>query len=533
MNLSVAAAIWALCVPGLVRAQTEQAGRGTSRTAERSSDVQTILKELSSASTVAEHERAVEHLKSLPASALQAIGAAMEDPATGGGTREDLQAAYSEIMERLRQARQSEEARLEKDRYLANGRAYQRVGRKDPRWDALAMAALEAADGPSLPIFKRYQSAVDAGCVDPLVQSLWILEGLAVRKLNAKDVAGQLLTAVRELDGSDYPDAQKFRVWLRAYELFTIYRIPTEFSEAERERIFLRIVDLYPSIVPVASHRELLESAKTLLQIGANRLQDSKRAFDEIAPMMAKAMPGRSVVHDVAADFYVDWAWEARGDGYAYTVPAEAWPVFEERLTHAEEEAKIAYREDPLDSNCSSTMITVCMGKGYARVVMESWFERAMAADPDCLSACLAKLTYLYPKWHGSEDEALEFGHWCVKNGTAANGIPRMLLEAHLELRARSEDAAAYMLQPEVWADIQEVFTKLLDERANPRATPENLLKYRARYLRYAVDCRQWGAFKKLAAQFGDQVDMQALGGKDLYAYFQKQAAANMGDGLK
>jgi hypothetical protein len=89
------------------------------------------------------------------------------------------------------------------------------------------------------------------------------------------------------------------------------------------------------------------------------------------------------------------------------------------------------------------------------------------------------------------------------------------------------------MLQPEVWADIQEVFTKLLDERANPRATPENLLKYRARYLRYAVDCRQWGAFKKLAAQFGDQVDMQALGGKDLYAYFQKQAAANMGDGLK
>ncbi|MGL5095969.1 MAG: hypothetical protein ACRDD1_10290, partial [Planctomycetia bacterium] len=55
---------------------------------------------------------------------------------------------------------------------------------------------------------------------------------------------------------------------------------------------------------------------------------------------------------------------------------------------------------------------------------METWFRRAMTADPDNKLACNLKSEWLQPKWHGTAEESAGFGLQCLRTRNQYAAIP-------------------------------------------------------------------------------------------------------------
>lgn len=118
----------------------------------------------------------------------------------------------------------------------------------------------------------------------------------------------------------------------------------------------------------------------------------------------------------------------------------------------------MAYRENPSDPIAPSALIDVATGLGLDYAEMEKQFQRAVKADPSEFSPYFAKLTYLMPKWYGSEEQMFAFARETVNNAPADSLAPLVLAKAYWEMRDRSEDKGAYFRQPRVWAEVKSVY---------------------------------------------------------------------------
>ena len=103
---------------------------------------------------------------------------------------------------------------------------------------------------------------------------------------------------------------------------------------------------------------------------------------------------------------------------------------------------------------------------GDDRAAMETWFERAMTADGNDEAACLTKLDWLDPKWHGDDagEEMLAFGKSCAATKNWRTGITLLAGDAHLRHCSRLEpkESLKHMKNPEVWSEIQSVYDEYL-----------------------------------------------------------------------
>lgn len=155
-------------------------------------------------------------------------------------------------------------------------------------------------------------------------------------------------------------------------------------------------------------------------------------------------------------------AWDARGGGTADTVGEDQFKHFRGRLTEAGNRLKRAWE---LDNDCAPAaayMVAVCMGLGHDRDEMEKWFGRAVAADPTGLPAYRAKMDYVLPKWHGSEEEALEFADQILKAGLWETGHPIMALGIQEEFAVRVGRLSIHFQQnPKAWKAVEPVMAEM------------------------------------------------------------------------
>src|SRR5271169_4585735 len=102
---------------------------------------------------------------------------------------------------------------------------------------------------------------------------------------------------------------------------------------------------------------------------------------------------------------------------------------------------------------------------------MELWFNRAMENNTNDYEACQAKLNYIEPKWHGSTEAMLEFGHECATNQAWGGHVPLILYDVHKSIQRQyvnDSEKNEYWKQPEVWADIKVAFDRFFE--LNPDA---------------------------------------------------------------
>jgi hypothetical protein len=86
-----------------------------------------------------------------------------------------------------------------------------------------------------------------------------------------------------------------------------------------------------------------------------------------------------------------------------------------------------------------------------------------MRADGDRRNACLTKLDWLDPKWHGTSEEMLAFGKQCRDTKNWRAGLTLLVADAHWRIACMpGEDQNKYLALPEVWADIQSVYDEYL-----------------------------------------------------------------------
>ena len=185
---------------------------------------------------------------------------------------------------------------------------------------------------------------------------------------------------------------------------------------------------------------------------------DFPKVYQELEQNFPKGPDYESRKLLLKGNSYADMAWQARGSGWAKTVSNEGWRLFGERLEIAGEALTRAWELDQTDPRIALAMMRVELGQSEGRPRMELWFRRAMALDPDYYEACRSKLNYLDPKWAGTIEEMLKFGHLCVTNKTWGGRVPLILVEAHRTIRAEyASDSmkADYWKAPEVWLDVK------------------------------------------------------------------------------
>ena len=161
--------------------------------------------------------------------------------------------------------------------------------------------------------------------------------------------------------------------------------------------------------------------------------------------------------------FYINYAWKARGKGWASSVVEGGQKLFRKRLNIAREYLEKAYKLDKSDPIVPASLITVARGLGLDHDQMELQFLRGISADNTEFRTYRAKLRYLMPKWHGSKEEMFEFARDIANNSPPDSLAPQILAQAHWEMYYRADDKKNYFRDPNVWKEIEDIYYQLLE----------------------------------------------------------------------
>jgi Domain of unknown function (DUF4034) len=114
----------------------------------------------------------------------------------------------------------------------------------------------------------------------------------------------------------------------------------------------------------------------------------------------------KSITARVAlASAYVDYAWQARGRGYADTVSEDGASLFEQRLALAENVLNDAQKLEAKCPHWYFVMQILAKGQGWERARYEKNFEAGVAFEPTYHYLFSEKAQYLLPRWFGEEGE--------------------------------------------------------------------------------------------------------------------------------
>jgi hypothetical protein len=105
------------------------------------------------------------------------------------------------------------------------------------------------------------------------------------------------------------------------------------------------------------------------------------------------------------ARMLLDYAWHARGTGWAHTVTDEGWRLMDERLTEAR---RILLAAESLAHTCPafySTRLKIAQVDGTPRDQYDQIFEEAVKAFPNFFQFYAIRAYYLTPRWHGTLGE--------------------------------------------------------------------------------------------------------------------------------
>ena len=418
---------------------------------------------------------------------------------------------------------------------------YDRVGRRDPKWDKPARVILHAAsriwawefspDGDEYDVIRaNFEGALNAGCDDPLV-----LYGIARRHeffgRTFDDTLALHVRAAAAMGESQYHPLLKCTALLRGASYKARSKQDPQGSRAQATGMLDAALAQLPAILadPDVSRLALWELFDVVGEaskvVTGDRETYAARAFG----VLDRTSKDRSMVLAVMADFHTSHAWDGRGLGFADRVTPDESKLMEERLAVAQVAAEEAWRLDNANSFAARAMMKIELGQGEGTPRMETWFRRAMAADPDCYDACARKLHYLEPKWYGSAEEMAAFGRECLATKRFDAGLPLILIEAHLKAARYTKDDYLrepqhdYFKDPRVWDDVKAVYEPYL------KRYPDSLY-HRTRYMQLAAWAGQWATARSQVDAMGKRFSYTLLRTREKYAALRDEIVAHSAD---
>lgn len=201
--------------------------------------------------------------------------------------------------------------------------------------------------------------------------------------------------------------------------------------------------------------------------LGLNRDNNADMAYEERLAVLeewAETRPDAPEPVIAKADVLVDYAWKARGSGWAHTVASDAWPLFRERLRAAVDTLDGASAEAADHYQYYYVNMVASLGLGD-RGRMEHNFHEGVRRFPRALGLYHGKTYFLLPRWHGRQ------GEWVAALRESAGELPpeqgdiAFTMTANM-LLSRDEAATAEFVE-EDHQRMERTFT-LLAERNHP-----------------------------------------------------------------
>ena len=390
--------------------------------------------------------------------------------------------------------------------------AYQASGKTGVKWDESAKSALmefaraqaqciEPDEAWELIVSTNCAAAVDAGCDDPMIAYLYA--SFVLGKTNSQQLlADAFRSASEDMQDTSYPEIWKFYAAIQAVDHFrnTYLEVwPPKFHEQVLQlNSHLKAILGDKTTPPQAA----CDACNAFLEVMSSNDNDTfQRDYDTLEALLFKNWPNQSDVWIFKGANYITMAWQARGNDYADKVTEEGWKLYAERLDIADKAFARAWKLNPKDIRIPSLMLTVELGQGKGRERMELWFNRGMEIDPNNYDICSKKLYYLEPKWYGSAEDMISFGHECLQNTNWGGQVPLILASARNTLSSyidNPSEKSSYWKNPEVWTDINASYQRYFE--LNPNQT--NTYFYQ-KYALYAYRCEQWDTLNEFIPKIG------------------------------
>jgi hypothetical protein len=240
--------------------------------------------------------------------------------------------------------------------------------------------------------------------------------------------------------------------------------------------------------------------------------------YTQTEPILVSRWPDEGLPYLVKAKFYLDYAWEARGSGWASDVSQQNQRIFMDRLAIAEEALDEAWAKDPTLSATPLAALRLELGQGKGRERMELWFKRALAFRQNHSEAIRQKQLYLQPYWYGSEQEVLAFARDIMKSDLYYDQELLQPYFAHRDLAQYfRKSRPGYWTEPQVWPDIEACFERYFDRSGDNQS-------WRHTYLWCAARCGQWKAVNQQLSKL-TEIDYDYFGGREAFEEFKKTAS--------
>lgn len=330
---------------------------------------------------------------------------------------------------------------------------------------------------------------IAAGCNDPLV-GLWYGQLLFMTKQDA--AAEPYLLGAYQWHQNSYPDLHAFLA------LRTLNCIAARRDQPRPDEAKMHLGNALSAIsVAVANH----EFSDNEIQIAYRWLCETSDAhFDKwdfvLADLERQGGTDAWFMNMLRGNRELDLGWKARGTGLAYTVTDEGWKKFAEHLDKARGFMTAAWQAHPERPEAAVGMLKITRaGHGNPDENEMVWFNRAVQGQMDYLAAYKEMLYALRPRWGGSHEQMLSFGHACLATERFDTEVPLFYLYA---LRG-----IAYEMKGNRWrlpfrdAQEQKKLAYLFDKlRQEPRRS-----RQQARILAQHAMVRAWGGDYETARQ--------------------------------
>ena len=199
-------------------------------------------------------------------------------------------------------------------------------------------------------------------------------------------------------------------------------------------------------------------------------------AIDEILPSMddktlmdlgrwVQSSPESALPYVFRAKYFYEAAWRVRGEKYINETPEENRNGYRELMEYYLDDLNSAFELNPKSPIVLEELLDAGRDVGSPREEFDSLFDQLMEFDPYFAHAYVAKSNYLLPQWRGSKKELLEFIDDSMAKAPRGTALPLLIPFTHDDLgNYGGNKRTRYLKQPEVWADIEFAYTRLIED---------------------------------------------------------------------
>jgi tetratricopeptide (TPR) repeat protein len=200
----------------------------------------------------------------------------------------------------------------------------------------------------------------------------------------------------------------------------------------------------------------------------------------------------------VRGNFYIDWAWNIRGGGWAKDVSESAGLKFQEKLRLAEKDLEYARKLNPQDPNSYCSLIQTAKGLGYDNTIEEKIFQDGINVCPWHYGLYNQRFDSITPRWGGSYEEMMRFAEHCHELSKQYPTLGIILAHAYLEIHKYNNPQNENILgRDDIWSNIEIIFNAVFEKY--PEDTVRNF-----QYAYYAYKAKQFDIAQKQFEIIGD-----------------------------